>query len=153
MAHKVTRHPTYESTWIVNYVEVKRFLGLKLRFDFFQAESIANSQKMVITAEQVVRIIALVEDGLSQRYAARTLGLPETTVRRAIHRYRETGLCTRRQGSGRPRATEALDDRFIRIHTLRNRTSTPSDEKLLKHCLLFVEFHSVPKPYEEGSLK
>lgn len=74
----------------------------------------------MITPEQVARALALVDEGRSQRYAARTLGLPETTVRRAIKRYRETGCCTRRQGSGRPRATRPIDDRFIVMTALRN---------------------------------
>lgn len=76
---------------------------------------------MVLDAVVAAQIIALVEDGRSQRYAARTLGLPETTVRRAVQRYRETGSYVRRPGSGRPRATVPADDRFIVMQSLRNR--------------------------------
>lgn len=80
-----------------------------------------------MSPEQVARAIALVEDGRSQRYAARVLNLPETNVRRAIRRYWETGLYTRRRGSGRPRVTGLRDDRFILMHTLRNRFSTAAE--------------------------
>lgn len=90
---------------------------------------------MVLNAENVAKIIALVDDGRSQRYAARALGIPETTVRRAIERYRETGLMTRRPGSGRPRATQPADDRFIQLQTLRNRFQTASETaRRLQHA-------------------
>lgn len=77
-----------------------------------------------ITAEQVARIMALVDDGRSQRYAARNLNLPESTVRRAVRRFRETGQCKREVGSGRPKSTTDADDHFIVLQTLRNRFQT-----------------------------
>lgn len=77
-----------------------------------------------ITSEQVARIMALVGDGRSKRYAARVVGVPESTARRAIARYEETGHCRRRAGSGRSRCTTVIDDRFIRLQTLRNRFHT-----------------------------
>lgn len=79
---------------------------------------------MVLPPEVVARIIALIEDGQSQRYAARVQGIPETTVRRAVQRFRETGSYGRRPGSGRPRATEPGDGRFMFIQTLRNRSQS-----------------------------
>lgn len=79
---------------------------------------------MQITVEEVARAVALVEDGRSVRYAARSIGKPETTVRRAITRYRETNSYSRRHGSGRPRATSARDDRFVILQSLRDRHST-----------------------------
>lgn len=79
---------------------------------------------MVLPAETVARIMALVDDGRSQRYVSRSLGIPETTVRRVVQRYRETGRYTRRPGSGRPRATSSREDRFVVLQTLRNRTQT-----------------------------
>lgn len=82
---------------------------------------------MPLSPEQVARALALIEDGHSQRNAARTLNVPETTLRDAIRRYYETGLCTRKQGSGRPRKTDATDDRFLTLYALRNRTATASE--------------------------
>lgn len=79
---------------------------------------------MVLNAEIVARIMALFEDGRSERYVARVMGMPRTTVQRAIQRYRETGLYTRRPGSGRPRPTNQADDRFVMIQSLRNRHQT-----------------------------
>lgn len=79
---------------------------------------------MQITVDEVARAVALVEDGRSVRYAARSIGKPETTVRRAIKRYRETNSYSRRHGSGRPRATSARDDRFVILQSLRDRHST-----------------------------
>lgn len=39
---------------------------------------------MVLTTKTDATIIALVKDGRSKRYAARSLGMPETTVRKAV---------------------------------------------------------------------
>lgn len=79
---------------------------------------------MQITAEEVARTVALVDDGRRVRYAARSIGKAESTVRRAIRRYRETNSYSRREGSGRQRATLPRDDRFLVLHSLRDRHST-----------------------------
>lgn len=76
---------------------------------------------MVLTEEQIARALALVEDGRSQRYAARSLNVAESTLRDALRRHRETGLLSRRPGSGRHRVTNRRDDRFVQLYTLRNR--------------------------------
>lgn len=78
---------------------------------------------MVLTPEQITRALALVEDGRSQRYAARVLNVAETTLRDALRRYRETGSLSRRLGQGRPRAANRADDRFVQLYSLRNRGS------------------------------
>lgn len=78
---------------------------------------------MVLTPEQITRALALVEDGSSQRYAARVLNVAETTLRDALRRYRETGSLSRRSGQGRPRATNRTDDRFVQLYSVRNRGS------------------------------
>lgn len=80
---------------------------------------------MVLTSEQIARAVALIEDGRSQRYAARILDVPESTLRRCVRRYRETGLLTRRPGTGPQRATNRVDDRFMQLYALRNRGSVP----------------------------
>jgi hypothetical protein len=46
------------------------------------------------------------------------LGIPRSTVSDAIQRFRETG----RPGQGRRRATNAVEDRFLRLQSLREQT-------------------------------
>lgn len=79
---------------------------------------------MVLTSEEIAQALALIQDGRSQRYAARALNIAESTLRDAIRRHRETGLLTRRPGSGRPRATTRRDDRFVQLYSLRNRAAS-----------------------------
>lgn len=82
---------------------------------------------MPLDATGAARAVALADAGYSQRRIARTLGVPRTTVRDAIRRFRETGSYTRRPGQGRHRCTSARDDRFIVSNVLRNRFSTATE--------------------------
>ncbi|CAG9817087.1 unnamed protein product [Phaedon cochleariae] len=59
-----------------------------------------------INPVQVARLVALVNDGRSKRYAARAVGVHEATARRAI------------------RKDDRGDDRFLRLRILRNRPNT-----------------------------
>lgn len=79
---------------------------------------------MPLSATDVARIVALIEDGRSQRYVSQTLGKPRSTVQDAWNRYMETGNFNRRVGSGRKRKTSAIDNRFIVLNALRNRRTT-----------------------------
>lgn len=79
---------------------------------------------MPITVAQVAQAVLLTDEGRTQREVAAILNVPRTTLRRAFTRYRETGLYTRRPGSGRVRCTSARDDRFIIMAVLRNRFLT-----------------------------
>lgn len=79
---------------------------------------------MPLNSQVIAKVLALVEDGRSIRYAARTVRAAYTTVHRAIVRFRETHTYTRRPGSGRPRATTTRDDRFLVSMVLRNRHAT-----------------------------
>lgn len=90
---------------------------------------------MSLTVADVSKIVALIEDGRSQRYVSRTLEIPRTTVQDAWNRYLETGTCERRAGSGRKRVTTLVDDRFLVLNTLRDRRSTAVQ---LQHRLLTV---------------
>lgn len=56
----------------------------------------------------VARAVALFDDGRSQRYIARFLRVPRSTVGDAIRRYRETGSYSRRVGQGRKRMMTAM---------------------------------------------
>lgn len=70
---------------------------------------------------QAAQVVALLQEGLSQRVVARRLNLSRSAVRRVYQRFLETGLYRRRSGSGRQRITSQIDDRFIVTSSLRNR--------------------------------
>lgn len=72
--------------------------------------------------EQVAQAVALQDDGRAIRYIADRLAVPRSTVSDAIERFRETGSYSRRPGQGRPRSTNAIEDRFLRLQVLRERT-------------------------------
>lgn len=94
-----------------------------------------NTTKMPLTSADVAQIVALIEDGRSQRYVSLSLGIPRTTVQDAWNRYLQTGGFVRRIGSGRKRSTTVADDHFVVINTLRDRRSTAIQ---LQHRLLTV---------------
>lgn len=76
---------------------------------------------------RAAQVIALLQEGLSQRDVAHRLGLSQSTVSKINRRFRETGSFTRRPGSGRHRSTTDKDDRFIVSTSLRNRYLTGVD--------------------------
>lgn len=76
---------------------------------------------MDTTPEKAAQVIALIENGLSQRAVAVQLDMTRAAVRRVFQRYEETGSFHRRPGTGRKRFTTARDDRFIVSTILRNR--------------------------------
>lgn len=79
---------------------------------------------MDLLPEEVARIVAFIEVGVSQREIARRINVSRATVQNVYRRYRETGLMIRRPGSGRRRKTSARDDRFMVLAALRNRHQT-----------------------------
>jgi len=110
---------------------------------------------MVLSATDSARVVALLEDGRSQAYVSRTLGIPRTTVRRVFHRYQETGGYTRRPGSGRPRSTSARDDHFILLNVLRNRRTTAVEarQRLLQVRNVNVSSRTVRRRLSEAGLQ
>ncbi|XP_067682565.1 uncharacterized protein [Haliotis asinina] len=62
--------------------------------------------------------------GPSQRQIARTFNCSQTTIRKLLIRYQQTGKTKDRQRSGRLRVTTAAKDRYIRQIHLRNRSVT-----------------------------
>lgn len=64
--------------------------------------------------------------GESQSQVARHLNVQQSTISRLWHRFQATGSVEDRHRIGRPRVTTAADDRFIRVHHLRNRFTTAS---------------------------
>lgn len=75
---------------------------------------------MLLTPAQVAYAVLLKEQGHSQRQVTTILNVERSNVKYALKRYRETGLYTRRPGSGGVRCTSARDDRFIILAVLRN---------------------------------
>jgi transposase len=73
-----------------------------------------------MSPEEVAQAVAL--HGRSIRYIANLLGIPQTTVSDAIQRFRENGSYARRPGQERRRATNVVEDRFLRLQSLRERT-------------------------------
>lgn len=85
---------------------------------------------MVLPSEDIARADALAREGRSLRYIAETLGVAKSTIHDALRRFRETGSYDRRAGSGRPRATTAVDDRFITLSVLRDRHLTAPEVRV-----------------------
>jgi transposase len=77
-----------------------------------------------LTHEEAVQALALLQDGRSQRYVARVLGVNHSTIVRLAQRHQETGSVDRRPGQDRRRVTSVRDDRFLRLTALRTRHCT-----------------------------
>jgi transposase len=77
-----------------------------------------------MSAEEAAQAVALHlhNDGPSIRYIANLLGIPRSTVSDAIQRFRETASYARRPGQGRRRATNAVEDQFLRLQSRQERT-------------------------------
>jgi transposase len=80
-----------------------------------------------LSENEVAQVIALIEDGKSQRYVAHRFNVSRSVVARAWARYQETGRCQRRRGQGRRRVTSIREDRNIANTALRERTVTAHD--------------------------
>lgn len=77
-----------------------------------------------LPATEVARAVTMIEEGHTYRSVSETLGVSVSVIHRNVKRYRQTGSYVRRRGQGRNRATSAVDERFIRVQTLRNRRQT-----------------------------
>ncbi|PSN55557.1 hypothetical protein C0J52_12101 [Blattella germanica] len=56
---------------------------------------------MQISESDAAKAVALIEDGRSQRYVARALGIHRLSIQRAVKRFTETQRYTRKEASGR----------------------------------------------------
>lgn len=79
---------------------------------------------MVVNPETAAAIVALLQDGRSERYVAQQYQISNSTVHRIFSRFLATGAYTRRPGTGPQRITSARDDRFILLQSLRDRRAT-----------------------------
>lgn len=82
---------------------------------------------MDTTPTEAAQIVALLQEGLSQRAVARQLHISQSCVSKVYKRFRETGGFIPRPRSGRRRCTSERDDRFIVSTSLRNRHLTGVD--------------------------
>ncbi|KAH0815316.1 hypothetical protein GEV33_007475 [Tenebrio molitor] len=71
-----------------------------------------NRNSYHLTVEQAAMAIALLNDGRSQRYVARTLEMNQSTVSRIAQRYQETGELKRRSGQGRKKGMEKAGEPY-----------------------------------------
>ena len=76
------------------------------------------------------QIIALTNEGYSQREVAAKIGVSKGAVQRTLERFRKTGSYASRPKSGRPRCTTKQEDQFIKLTSLRNRKATAGDIQL-----------------------
>ena len=70
--------------------------------------------------------IGRLQAGESFGTVARHLNVHKTTISRLWSRYNNTNSTNDRQRSGRPRITTPAQDRYIRVHHLRNRQAIPT---------------------------
>lgn len=82
---------------------------------------------MDTTPEEAAQVLALLQQGLSQRIVAAQLHLSQSSVSRVYRRFQETGSFIRRPRTSRQRCTSERDDRFIVSTSLRNRHMTGVD--------------------------
>ena len=73
-----------------------------------------------LTEVQCARACQMIQDGRTQRDVATEFGVSQSCIRNIWRRFQETQSYRRRRGSGRPRATDAVDDRYLTIMVLRN---------------------------------
>lgn len=73
------------------------------------------------------RALAWLQDGLALREVARRLGVSPSTISRLNHRFNDTGTVRERERSGRPRVTNAREDRILHRAAVRARFVTASN--------------------------
>ena len=84
----------------------------------------AKCVRRFLTEPEVARAVQLLEDGATVQRVAQRFGVSVSVVSRLWSRFRETGLCSRRPGQGRQRATTQQEDRYLQQMARRNRYST-----------------------------
>lgn len=72
-------------------------------------------------------MLILARENLTTREIGERLNIPKSTVAWNIKKNREMGGTQRKKGSGRPRKTTPVEDRFILLQSRRNRFKTSSD--------------------------
>ena len=80
--------------------------------------------KRNLNRDECVANVALSNEGLTNRELGRRFGVSYITVCRVLQRFVETKDHTRRLGQGKQRATNSVEDRFLKLGTLRERFTT-----------------------------
>ena len=73
------------------------------------------------------QIIALINEGYSQRQVAAEEGASKSSVQRTMKRFRKTQSYSSLPKSGGPRCTTPQEDQFIKLTSLRSKRATVSD--------------------------
>lgn len=110
---------------------------------------------MPLSPEECARIITYLELGISMRRTARTVGVTTRTVQKVKQRYEETGNHLRRPCNGRPRCTNAREDRYIVSTVLRNRhlNAVEVQQQLLQARRDYISADTVRRRLAEANLK
>ena len=75
------------------------------------------------------QIIALSNEGLSQRKIAEKVGVSNGAVQRRLERFEETKSYAAKRRSCRPRCTSSQEDQFTKITSLHNKTASADNIK------------------------
>lgn len=132
-----------------------RNFEIRLRSIFFLRQGdLRMSQQRDLPESMAWRVIGRLESGQTQRSVAEAVGVTRSVVARLWNRFQETGNVRRRPGQGRPRATTATDDRYIRLTARRNRTenATQLQRQLLLATGRRVSSQTVRNRLHEGGL-
>ena len=76
------------------------------------------------TQEECAQAVVLREKGWAYTRIAERFGVSNTNVSRMLQRFREAGMNVWRPGQGRPRVTFAIQERYLRVSSLRQRFAT-----------------------------
>lgn len=107
-----------------------------------------------LTVVESVKAVTLIQEGRTQSFVAQQLGFTQSAISRVYQRYLETGQYTRRPGQGRKRATNAVQDRFIRLNALRTRflTTRALKNELLDVHQLNLSIETIRKRLKEDNI-
>lgn len=87
-----------------------------------------------LTVDTRKELVKLNKEGISNREIGRRLNCDEKTVRLTLQKYKKTGSVHDSPKCGRPRVTSPMEDRYIKVRSLRNRFETAP--VLRKECSL-----------------
>ncbi|XP_072392409.1 uncharacterized protein [Diabrotica undecimpunctata] len=107
-----------------------------------------------LTNEECAQIVVLHEEGWSYRHLGERFGVHHISVSRMMERYRETGSHCRRPVQGRHRVTTSVQDRFLRLRTLRQRfvTTRSLQSQLEDVHNIRISCETVRQRLKEGNL-
>ncbi|XP_072380777.1 uncharacterized protein [Diabrotica undecimpunctata] len=107
-----------------------------------------------LTNDECAQIVVFHEQGWSYRHLGERFGVHHTSVSRIMERYRETGSYSRPPGQDRHRVTTSVQDRFLRLRTLRQRfvTTRSLQSQLEDVHNVRISCKTVCQRFNEGNL-